>query len=76
MSDAPVNTIMASRPRKSIRSSVLLPEDTYARISELAAANDVSAAWVIRHAVAEFLRTHGDQRALPLQLPTTKKLQG
>jgi hypothetical protein len=64
---------MATRPKKSVRSSVLLPEDAYARISELAAANDVSAAWVIRHAVTEFLKTHGDQRALPLQLPKTKR---
>jgi hypothetical protein len=67
---------MASRPRKTVRSSVLLPEEAHARISELAAANDVSAAWVIRQAVLEFLKTHTDQHALPLQLPKKPKAAG
>jgi Ribbon-helix-helix protein, copG family len=59
----------AVRRRKSVRTSVLLPEDAHARIGKLAAANDVSAAWVIRHAVLEFLTRRGDRNALPLQMP-------
>lgn len=65
---------MAARLRKSVRSSVLLPEHAHARISALAAVNDVSAAWVIRHAVLRFLEEHGDQAELPLRLAPTKKV--
>jgi hypothetical protein len=32
----------------------------------MAAANDVSAAWMIRHAVLRFLREHRDAAELPL----------
>jgi len=64
---------MASRPRKSVRSSVLLPEDAHARISALAVANDVSAAWVIRHAVLRLLKEHEDQAELPLRLAGPEK---
>jgi hypothetical protein len=64
---------MASRPRKSVRSSVVIPEEAYVRIGALAAANDVSAAWVIRHAVLKFLAEHGDQTGLPLRLATSKR---
>lgn len=40
---------MISNSSKSVRSSVVLPEDGRARIGALAAANDLSAARVIRH---------------------------
>ncbi|MDR3529329.1 MAG: ribbon-helix-helix domain-containing protein [Rhodopila sp.] len=52
---------------------MLLPEDAYARISALAATNDVSAAWVIRQAVLRFLDDHGDQTELPLRLAASKR---
>jgi predicted transcriptional regulator len=60
---------MAIRLRNAIRTSVILPEDAHARVQELAVANDVSAAWVIRQAVLRFLGEHGSQVELPLRLP-------
>jgi hypothetical protein len=69
----PLKTAMIARLRKSVRSSVLLPEDAHARIGALAVANDVSAAWVIRHAVLRFLEEHGDRAELPLRLATPKR---
>jgi hypothetical protein len=62
--------------RKSVRTSVILPEDAHTRIQALAEANNVSAAWVIRAAVLRFLEEHGDQTQLPLKLPKTKKATG
>ncbi|MDG4577135.1 MAG: ribbon-helix-helix domain-containing protein [Defluviicoccus sp.] len=62
--------------RKSIRTSVILPEDAHARIQALADANNVSAAWIIRTAVLRFLEEHGDQHELPLRLPKVKKAGG
>ncbi|MDY0885432.1 CopG family transcriptional regulator [Dongia soli] len=59
----------AVAPKKSVRTSVLLPEDAHARIQALADANHISAAWVIRAAVLRFLEEHGDQEELPLRLP-------
>jgi Ribbon-helix-helix protein, copG family len=64
---------VATRPKKNIRTSVILPEQAHARIEALAAANDVSTAWVIRHAVLRFLEEHGDQTELPLRLSAAKK---
>lgn len=63
---------MAARPRNAIRTSVILPEDAHAQIQALAAANDVSAAWVIRQAVLKFLEEHASQTELPLRLPAKK----
>ena len=65
---------VAAGPKKTIRTSVILPEQAHARIEALAAANDVSTAWVIRHAVLRFLDEHGDQTELPLRMPTRKKV--
>ncbi len=59
---------MSSRS-KMVRTSVILPEDIHAQVIDLAARNDVSAAWVMRHALTEFLKTHGGQKALPLHMP-------
>lgn len=52
--------------RSDIRTSVILPEDQYARLKALASRNDVSVAWVIRHAIATLLEEYGDQGELPL----------
>lgn len=65
---------MAARQKNTVRTSVILPEQAHARIEALAAANDVSTAWVIRHAVMRFLEEHGDQTELPLRRPATKKV--
>ena len=62
-----------SPTRKSVRTSVILPEDAHTRILALADANDVSAAWIIRAAVVQFLEEHGDEMQLPLKLPIMKK---
>ncbi|MBX4952738.1 CopG family transcriptional regulator [Rhizobium binae] len=51
----------------------MLPETAHTRIQALADANNVSAAWVIRAAVMQFLDEHGDETQLPLKLPRTKK---
>ena len=60
---------MGRRSGKPVRTSVVLPEDAYARVRRMAAANDVSIAWVIRQAVQRFLDTHEYQRELPFEVP-------
>lgn len=55
--------------RKSVRTSVILPEGAHAEILALAEANRVSAAWVIRTAVLKFLEECGGQLELPLRIP-------
>lgn len=56
--------------RRSVRTSVLLPEDAHVRVQALADASHVSAAWVIREAVMRFLDQHGGEpQSLPLKLP-------
>jgi ribbon-helix-helix CopG family protein len=62
--------------RKSIRTSVILPEEAHARIHALADANHVSAAWVIRAAVLRFLEEHDGQTELPLRLPKARRAVG
>jgi predicted transcriptional regulator len=66
---------MTLRPKKAVRTSVILPEDARAQVDALAAANDVSAAWVMRHAILKFLEEHGGQRELPLRLSAARKGQ-
>lgn len=66
----------AAALRKSVRTSVILPQSAHARIAALAEANNVSAAWIIRTAVLRFLEEHGDQTQLPLRLPKSKKATG
>lgn len=51
---------------KTVRSTVLLPEGVHREVQALAAANDVSSAWVIRHAVLRYLATRSGQSELPL----------
>ncbi|MDW9652905.1 ribbon-helix-helix protein, CopG family [Sinorhizobium meliloti] len=51
----------------------MLPEATHSRVQALADANNVSAAWVIRAAVMQFLEEHGGETQLPLKLPKMKK---
>ena len=65
---------LAAKPKNTVRTSVILPERAHARIEALAAANDVSTAWVIRHAVLRFLEEHGDQTELPLRMAAPKKV--
>jgi hypothetical protein len=59
--------------RKSVRTSVMLPERAYERVQELATANDVSAAWVMRQAILKFLEGQEGKRELPLKSPGTPR---
>jgi predicted DNA-binding protein len=51
----------------SVRTSVLLSHEQYAKLSELSARADVSVAWLIRKAVQQFLDSVPvDQMPLPI----------
>ncbi|WP_279597076.1 CopG family transcriptional regulator [Methylobacterium sp. J-068] len=65
---------MSGSEKKSVRTSVILPEEAHARVQALADANDVSAAWVIRAAILRFLEEHGGQTELPLRLPRASRV--
>ena len=65
---------MTGSEKKSIRTSVILPENAHLRVLALAGANHVSAAWIIRAAILRFLEEHGDQGDLPLRLPKPGKV--
>lgn len=54
--------------RKSVRTSVMLPEGVHSKVQALADSNQVSSAWVIRMAVQRFLDEHQGQLELPLLL--------
>lgn len=54
------------------RFSVALDEHEYAELSVMADKHRVSMAWLIRHAVTEFLDRYGQEdQQLPLRLPVT-----
>lgn len=55
---------------KTVRTSVILPEDVHLQVQALADSNHVSSAWVIRMAVQRFLEEHQGQLELPLRLAT------
>lgn len=66
-----------ARPRGQkhpVRLSVSLDEGDHAAISRLAADMNLSAAWVVRRAVSEFVARHVDdaQAELPLSLRASK----
>ncbi|WP_205125301.1 ribbon-helix-helix domain-containing protein [Rhizobium rhizogenes] len=65
--------MQAPAHKKTIRTSVMLPEAIHTRIQTLADANDVSAAWIIRAAVMQFLAEYGEETKLPLRLPKIKE---
>lgn len=58
--------------KEGVRTTVLLPEETAARLRALADASGVSTAWVVRQAVQKFLDEHQGQTELPLRLARTK----
>lgn len=65
--------VMARNPitpdRKSVRTSVMLPENVHLQIQALADSNQVSSAWVIRMAVQRFLDECKERQGLSLRLP-------
>jgi predicted transcriptional regulator len=58
---------------RMLLTSVLLPEETYARTQRMAEAHDVSTAWVIRHALLKFLGSREQQIELSVRLPKGEK---
>jgi predicted DNA-binding ribbon-helix-helix protein len=63
---------MATLGRRSVRTSVLLSEQQYERLTRIATASDVSVAWVIRQAVQKFLDSTGSEpMPLPIRLGRT-----
>ena len=54
---------------RSVRVSVTLDEKEYAELTRLAAGLDLSAAWMIRRALSEFVARHGGkvESGLPLR---------
>jgi hypothetical protein len=73
-SDLPL--MPSSIPKRSIHTSVILPEDYYCCAQALAEANKASMAWVIRIALLRFLEEHADQGRLPLRIPGTNRAFG
>lgn len=60
---------MTPRPKKETRITVSLATEDYRDLDEIAGKSDVSIAWVIRRAIAEFLERHRGSAfsQLPLQ---------
>lgn len=52
---------------ETVRTTVLLPERVHREVQALAAANDVSSAWIVRQAVIRYLADRGSQTELPLR---------
>ena len=50
----------------SVRTSVILPARVHRQVAALAAANDVSTAWIMRQAVIRYLSEGRGQGELPL----------
>lgn len=60
---------MPQPARRTVRTSVILPETQYARLSEIANKSDVSVAWLIRQAVQQLLdKTENEQMPLPIRV--------
>lgn len=51
----------------TVRTTVLLPERVHREVQALAAANDVSSAWIVRQAVVRYLADRDSQTELPLR---------
>lgn len=58
--------------KSSVRLSVSLDKGEYVELSKLAATLDLSAAWMIRRAVSEFIALHRDNLEEDLPLTRTK----
>jgi hypothetical protein len=51
---------------KMVRTSVILPAAVLGEINTIAQDNDVSAAWVMRYALTDFVKSRSGQIPLPL----------
>jgi hypothetical protein len=75
---SPTALVEAGMPvneERTVRTSVIIPVEVHQRVKALAAANDVSAAWVIRHILTAFLEQQGDGPKLPLKLAHAPKIE-
>lgn len=59
-----------SADRRSVRTSVMLPEDVHLQVQALADSHQVSSAWVIRMAIQRFLENCQVEPKSPFRLPT------
>ncbi len=57
--------------KKMVRTSVILPQDKRLLLEQIADVNGASVAWVIRHAIKEFIKNNKNNKELKLK--TTKK---
>jgi hypothetical protein len=64
---------MPVNEERTVRTSVIIPVEVHRKVKALAAANDVSAAWVIRHILTAFLHQQGDSPKLPLKLSVAER---
>lgn len=55
-----------AKSENSVRTSVMLPNRVHRQVAALAAANDVSTAWVMRQAVIRYLAEGAGQGELPM----------
>ena len=60
--------IMSESSLKTIRTSVILAEDKHILINDLASANGVSTAWVIRYAINQLLDKVENNKELKLKI--------
>lgn len=59
---------------KMVRTSVIVPVAVLAELQAAAQESDVSVAWVIRHALVDFVKARSGQ--MPLPLTVTDKGEG
>lgn len=52
---------------KMVRTSVILPQEKRDLLGQIADANGTSVAWVIRHAIEEFLENNRNNKKLKLK---------
>lgn len=52
---------------KMVRTSVILPQEKRDMLDQIADANGASIAWVIRHAIDEFLENNKNNRKLRIK---------
>lgn len=58
---------MATDSEKMARTSVILPQEKRELLDRIADANGLSIAWVIRHAIDEFLENNKNNRKLRIK---------
>lgn len=58
-------------PNKYVHRTFKLPEELAVRLDEFVAANYANRSMVVRMAIAEYIKRHGDETAIPLP-PKTK----